>query len=146
MQLSPGINLPEVLSQVDKNPSSPSKKIFRGSGSSSPNPPLQSADAAKDELQSSDDEYKDHRNLTEYENPKFLGKSSGFKFIQFAMDSRNFITGKDLECTKANLMRRDEYWGIKDVRKVFMLKESYANCCVVDAISVRPPSSRLQLS
>lgn len=116
MQLSPGVDLPTILAQVETSASFASSSKPEATNVSSLKVVAERIEATSDELQSSDDEYNDHIDLAERENPRFWGKSSGLKFIQFAMDSRNVVTGQKTKCTKAHLKRRDEYWGIQNVR------------------------------
>jgi hypothetical protein len=83
----------------------------------SPNsPPGSGADSiASDEIVSSDEEYNDHRDLLDRENPVFWGKSSGLRLVRFAMDTRSTVTGKRPSRRVRSLKVRDEFWEIQDV-------------------------------
>lgn len=113
-QLSPGIDLPKALNELDINP--PKKKGIITSIRPLADTAPRSDSILSDELLPSDEEYSDsHRDLLERENPIFWGKSSGLRLVKFAMDTRNVVTGKHATCRVKSLKVRDEYWGVQKV-------------------------------
>jgi hypothetical protein len=109
--LSPDVDLGKVLNDMDTK-----KGISLIPGSPTDFDPEQ-------DFLPSDEEYNDQRHLVDQGGHSFWGKSSGFKLVQFALDTRNVVIGSKTPFEQDCPKRREEFWGTQEVSGIINLSD-----------------------